>query len=187
MTAQSRHEIPTDGKVLLNAQQVRRTLERLAYEVIERHGDGAALALVGIQRRGVELARRVKAVLEQRLEREIPLGSLDINLYRDDWTNMDSQPLIHKTRIPFAVVGREIVLVDDVLFTGRTIRAALEAILDYGRPQRVELLVLVDRGHRELPIHADYVGKKVNTSLAERVDVLIKEQDGRDVVLLNEK
>lgn len=179
--------MPTDGKALLNAQEVRRTLERLAYEVIERHGDGATLALVGVQRRGVELAQRIKAILEQRLEREIPLGSLDINLYRDDWTHLDNQPLIHKTRIPFAVDGREIVLVDDVLFTGRTIRAALEAILDYGRPQRVELLVLVDRGHRELPIHADYVGKKVNTSLAERVDVLVKDQDGRDVVLLSKK
>ena len=175
------------GKVLLNAQEIRRTLERLAYEVIERHEDGARLALVGVQRRGVELARRIKAVLEKRLDRQIPMGSLDINLYRDDWTRLDNQPQIHKTRIPFDVDGREIVLVDDVLFTGRTVRAALEAILDYGRPQRVELLVLVDRGHRELPIHADYVGKKVNTSLSERVDVFVQEQDGRDLVLLNDR
>lgn len=187
MHEQTKHTIPTDGKVLLNAQEVKRTLERLAYEVIERHGDGEQLALVGVQRRGVELAKRIQAVLEKKFDREIPLGSLDINLYRDDWTHLDSQPLIHKTQIPFNVDGWKIVLVDDVLFTGRTVRAALEAILDYGRPQRVELLVLVDRGHRELPIHADYVGKKVNTSLAERVDVLVKVQDGRDVVLLNEK
>jgi pyrimidine operon attenuation protein/uracil phosphoribosyltransferase len=177
----------SQGKILLNAQEIRRTLERLAYEVLERHGDGARLALVGVQRRGVELAKRIKAILEKKLDRQIPLGSLDINLYRDDWTHLDSQPLIHKTQIPFDVDGREIILVDDVLFTGRTVRAALEAILDYGRPQRVELLVLVDRGHRELPIHADYVGKKANTSFSEQVDVFVQEQDGRDVVLLNER
>ncbi|GAB6059950.1 bifunctional pyr operon transcriptional regulator/uracil phosphoribosyltransferase PyrR [Desulfonatronum parangueonense] len=173
------------GKVLLQAEEVRRTMERLAYEVIERHGEGAPLALIGIQRRGVELAKRLKSVLESRFGSEIPLGSLDINLYRDDWTNMDSQPQIHKTQIPFNVDDREIIMVDDVLFTGRTIRAALEAILDYGRPKRVELLVLVDRGHRELPIHADYVGKKVNTSQHEKVDVFVREQDGEDVVVLN--
>jgi pyrimidine operon attenuation protein / uracil phosphoribosyltransferase len=175
-----------EKKTLLHAEEIRRTMERLAYEVIERHGEGASLALVGIQRRGVELAKRLKSVLEQRFGREIPFGSLDINLYRDDWTNMDGQPQIHKTLIPFAVDGREIILVDDVLFTGRTIRAALEAILDYGRPKRVELLVLVDRGHRELPIHADYVGKKVNTSQLEQVDVYVREQDGEDVVFLSE-
>jgi len=180
-------KIPSDGKVLLNGQEVERTLERLAYEVIERHGDGAKLALMGVQRRGVELAKRLRTILENRLNREIPLGSLDINLYRDDWTHLENQPQIHKTHIPFAVDGSKIVLVDDVLFTGRTVRAALEAILDYGRPQRVELLVLVDRGHRELPIHADYVGKKVNTSPSEQVDVFVREQDGRDLVLLNER
>jgi len=178
---------PPERKTLLNAKEVRRTMERLAYEVIERHGEDAALALVGIQRRGVELAKRLQTVLEQRFGGEIPLGSLDINLYRDDWTNMDSRPQIHKTWIPFDVDDREILLVDDVLFTGRTIRAALEAILDYGRPKRVELLVLVDRGHRELPIHADYVGKKVNTSLLEQVDVFVQEQDGEDLVLLSER
>lgn len=172
---------------MLNAQEVQRTLERLAYEVMERHGDGSRLSLMGVQRRGVELAKRLKVVLEKRLDRQIPMGSLDINLYRDDWTHLDNQPLIHKTQIPFEVDGREIVLVDDVLFTGRTVRAALEAILDYGRPQRVELLVLVDRGHRELPIHANYVGKKVNTSLSEQVDVFVQEQDGRDLVVLNER
>ncbi|TVQ96908.1 MAG: bifunctional pyr operon transcriptional regulator/uracil phosphoribosyltransferase PyrR [Desulfovibrionales bacterium] len=177
----------TERKILLHAKEVRRTMERLAYEVIERYGEDAPLALVGIQRRGVELAKRLKVVLEQRFGREIPLGSLDINLYRDDWTNRDSQPQIHKTWIPFDVDDREILLVDDVLFTGRTIRAALEAILDYGRPKRVELLVLVDRGHRELPIHADYIGKKVNTSLQEQVDVYVQEQDGEDVVFLSEQ
>jgi pyrimidine operon attenuation protein / uracil phosphoribosyltransferase len=174
-----------NGKILLHPDEFRRTLERLAYEVIERHGQSRDLALIGIQRRGVELAKRLKAILEDRLGGTIPLGSLDINLYRDDWTHMDNQPVIHKTQIPFDVQGREIILVDDVLFTGRTIRSALEAILDYGRPQRVELLVLVDRGHRELPIHADYIGKKVNTSQQERVDVLVHEQDGNDLVLLN--
>jgi len=187
MSTQPVSNMLNQGKVLLNAQEVRRTLERLAYEVIERHGDGVRLALVGVQRRGVELAKRIKAILEKKLDRQMPLGSLDINLYRDDWTRLDSQPLIHKTQIPFDVDGREIVLVDDVLFTGRTVRAALEAILDYGRPRRVELLVLVDRGHRELPIHADYVGRKVNTSLSEQVDVFVQEQDGWDAVLLNER
>lgn len=185
MNTQPAQKNPYNGKELLNTQEVRRTLERLAYEVIERHGEGERLALVGVQRRGVELAKRIKAILEKRLERQVPLGSLDINLYRDDWTRLDSQPLIHRTKIPFDVNGREIVLVDDVLFTGRTVRAALEAILDYGRPQRVELLVLVDRGHRELPIHADYIGKKVDTSVAEQVDVFVHEQDGRDAVLIN--
>ncbi|WP_084185104.1 bifunctional pyr operon transcriptional regulator/uracil phosphoribosyltransferase PyrR [Desulfonatronum thiodismutans] len=175
-----------EKKTLLHAEEIRRTMERLAYEVIERHGEGASLALIGIQRRGVELAKRLKSVLEQRFGREIPFGSLDINLYRDDWTNLDGQPQIHKTWIPFPVDDREIILVDDVLFTGRTIRAALEAILDYGRPKRVELLVLVDRGHRELPIHADYVGKKVNTSRQEQVDVSVREQDGEDGVFLSD-
>ncbi len=179
--------IQRNGKVLLQAEEVRRTMERLAYEVIERHGEGTPLALIGIQRRGVELAKRLKTILENRFGYEIPLGSLDINLYRDDWTHLEGQPQIHKTQIPFDVNGREIILVDDVLFTGRTIRAALEAILDYGRPKRVELLVLVDRGHRELPIHADYIGKKINTSHQEKVDVFVREQDGEDFVLLNDQ
>jgi pyrimidine operon attenuation protein/uracil phosphoribosyltransferase len=122
--------------------------------------------------------------LSARLGREVALGSLDINLYRDDWTSLDTQPMINRTELPFAVDDARIVLVDDVLYTGRTIRSALEAILDYGRPERVELLVLVDRGHRELPIHADYVGKSLTTGRDEQVNVLVSERDGDDAVML---
>ncbi len=170
--------------VILSEAEMRRTLERLAYQVLERHGECTDLLIVGIQRRGVDLATRLQAILTERLQCALPIGALDINLYRDDWTSLESQPMINRTELPSDIDGRTIVLVDDVLFTGRTIRAALEGILDFGRPRCVELLVLVDRGHRELPIHADYVGKVVNTNRTERVDVLTRERDGEDVVLL---
>ena len=173
-----------ESREILSKEEMGRTLERLAREIFERRDDRGPLALIGIQRRGADLAARLKGLLEARLGRELPLGKLDINLYRDDWTRLDVQPHINKTEIPFDIDGMEIVLVDDVLFTGRTVRAALEAILDFGRPERVELLVLVDRGHRELPIHADYVGEKVQTLHAERVDVFIQERDGREEVCL---
>ncbi|THB64907.1 MAG: bifunctional pyr operon transcriptional regulator/uracil phosphoribosyltransferase PyrR [Desulfovibrio sp.] len=169
-----------DCRDVLTNKDMKRTLDRLAYEVVEEHGDCAELAIVGIQRRGVDLAVRLKAILDDQLERDVPMGKLDINLYRDDWTSLDLQPLLNHTDIPFSVDGRDILLVDDVLFTGRTVRAALEAILDFGRPRRVELLVLVDRGHRELPIHADYVGKLVETLRGEHVNVYLKERDGKD-------
>lgn len=171
-----------DKKVILSPKEIQRTLERLAYEVLERHGDCERLALLGIQRRGVNLAARLRSILEERSGCSVPMGKLDINLYRDDWTSADVQPNINHTEIDFEVDGRSILLVDDVLYTGRTIRAALEAIQDYGRPARVELLVLVDRGHRELPISANYVGKTVDTSRDEMVDVFVKEQDDRDEV-----
>lgn len=166
---------------LLNREDIARTLDRLASEVIERHGaDAENLLLVGIQRRGVDLARRLVVLLERKTGKSIPLGTLDINLYRDDWTSMSAIPALGSSSIPLPLEGRKVLLVDDVLYTGRTIRAALEAILDYGRPDCVELLVLVDRGHRELPIHADYVGREVRTSRAEKVDVLLAERDGSD-------
>jgi len=171
-------------KIVMNGKEVARTLERLAFEILERHGECTALALIGIQRRGVELAQRLRRILEARLNCELPLGKLDINLYRDDWTNLAHQPQINQTDIPFPIDGRKIILVDDVLYSGRTIRAALEAILDFGRPRKVELLVLVDRGHRELPIQADYMGKLLPTSREERVDVYVKEMDGEDRVRL---
>jgi len=171
-------------RVLLTAQEVGRTLDRLASEIIERHGSCANLALVGIQRRGVDLAERIKSLLEARLPGTVPLGKLDINLYRDDWTTSGVTPFVNKTDIPFAIDGKDLLLVDDVLFTGRTIRAALEALLDFGRPNRVELLVLVDRGHRELPIHADYTGKRVATDRGEHVNVHTPEHDGREDVCL---
>jgi pyrimidine operon attenuation protein/uracil phosphoribosyltransferase len=173
---------------ILDQAQIALTLERLASEVNERHAQSHHdLALVGIQRRGVHLAARLKSLLDHRLDAELPLGKLDINLYRDDWTTLRSQPAINSTEIHFPLEDKEVILVDDVLFTGRTIRAALEAILDFGRPRRVELLVLIDRGHRELPIHADYIGKKVNTALEEQVDVLVGELDGEDSVVLQMK
>lgn len=167
---------------ILHARDVSRTLERLVKEIIERRGEDRHLAIVGIQRRGADLADRLKGSLDAELGRKIPLGKLDINLYRDDWTTLDIQPTINCTEIPFEVEGASIVLVDDVLFSGRTVRAALEAILDYGRPKRVELLVLIDRGLRELPIQADYVGKVVETSQGEHVNVMVTERDAEDKV-----
>jgi len=169
---------------ILDRDQMNSSLERLAYEVLEQHLRHFDLALVGIQRRGVHLARRIQAHLQHRLGEEVPLGKLDINLYRDDWTRIKSQPRINSTDIGFSVDGRNILLVDDVIFTGRTTRAGLEAVLDFGRPERVELLTLIDRGHRELPIHPDYTGKRVNTARKEQVDVMVQELDERDEVLL---
>ena len=171
-------------KKIMTAGEVRRTLERLAFEIIERHDPSCHLAIVGIQRRGAELATRLKALIDARGKCDVPLGKLDINLYRDDWTTREVQPQVGPSEIAFSLAEKNVILVDDVLFTGRTIRAALEAILDYGRPKTVELLVLVDRGHRELPIHGDYVGRKINTARSEKVNVLMEERDGRDEVVL---
>lgn len=171
-------------RTVLGSRELTRTLDRLASEIIERRGEAAHLALIGIQRRGADLAERLKKRLDERLGRRIPLGKLDINLYRDDWSSLEIQPRINCTEIPFGLEGASVVLVDDVLFSGRTIRAALEAILDYGRPKRVELLVLIDRGHRELPIQADYVGKKVDTAGDEHVNVLVAERDAEDKVCI---
>ncbi|HWR03556.1 MAG TPA: bifunctional pyr operon transcriptional regulator/uracil phosphoribosyltransferase PyrR [Humidesulfovibrio sp.] len=177
----------TDARTILTAKEMARTLERLASEIVERRGEEGPLVLVGIQRRGVDLARRLKKLLDARLPAPVILGQLDINLYRDDWSSLGITPAISHTEIPAEVEGASVILVDDVLYSGRTTRAALEAILDFGRPRRVELLVLIDRGHRELPIQADYVGKRVNTSASERVDVLVAERDEQDKVLLRPK
>jgi pyrimidine operon attenuation protein / uracil phosphoribosyltransferase len=175
----------TRQKKLMTAGEVRRTLERLAFEIIERRDPTCGLALVGIQRRGAELATRLKALIDTRAGCDVPLGKLDINLYRDDWTKSEVQPQVGPSEIAFSLAEKSVVLVDDVLFSGRTIRAALEALLDYGRPKRVELLVLVDRrGHREVPIQADYVGKRIHTEQGEHVDVAVAELDGEDGVLL---
>ncbi|MFP4391371.1 MAG: bifunctional pyr operon transcriptional regulator/uracil phosphoribosyltransferase PyrR [Desulfohalobiaceae bacterium] len=172
---------------IMDKDQISRTLDRLTFEVLERHMHIGELNLIGIQRRGVQVAQRIKQRLDFRLGSELPLGKLDINLYRDDWTSLSAHPRINSTEVPFQVQDKDVLLVDDVLYTGRTVRAALEAILDFGRPRLVELLVLVDRGHRELPIHADYVGKKVNTAWDEQVDVLVEELDGQDMVQLHSK
>ena len=176
-------DVPMDV-ILLNREDMARTLERLAYQVLEKYASLDDVLLVGIQPRGVDLARRPGAILEGRAGHNIPLGTLDINRYRDDWTSLSAIPALGEWPTPVPVEKKHIILVDDVLFTGRTIRAALEAIADFGRPRKVELLALIDRGHRELPIHPDYTGKKIPTRRAERVDVLVNELDGRDEVVL---
>ena len=173
--------------LLLDKEEMTRILERLACEVLERHGQCERVMLVGIERRGADLARRLGALMQQKLQRPLPLGTLDINLYRDDWTSLEGKPHIGQSRITAPVDNAEIILIDDVLFSGRTIRAALEALLDYGRPRKVELLVLVDRGHRELPIQPDYLGRAVPTSSQEIVDVRVKELDGEDTEFLARK
>ncbi|MEZ5286608.1 MAG: bifunctional pyr operon transcriptional regulator/uracil phosphoribosyltransferase PyrR [Vicinamibacterales bacterium] len=161
-----------------------RALTRIAHEIIERNHDIAGLGLVGVRSRGVPLARRVAGILHQVTGAEVPTGALDITLYRDDLMRaaVGPQPLVRKTEIPFSIDDRTIVLVDDVLYTGRTTRAALDALIDFGRPRAIQLVVLVDRGHRELPIKADYVGKNVPTSRRESVQVRLQELDGVDEV-----
>ncbi len=170
------------NKVIMQSEDMTRTLERLALQIVEKHGNCNAVMLVGIQRRGADLAKRLHTILQSRVQHEVPFGTLDINLYRDDWTSLDGKPHIGQSNIPQDVDNMDVILVDDVLYTGRTIRAALEALLDYGRPKQVELLVLVDRGHRELPIAANYVGRVLDTDVQEHVNVLVVEKDGRDEV-----
>ena len=171
-------------RTLLTADELSAAIEKLADSLMARHGKASNLALVGIQRRGVDLAARIAAYIQKRHDHEVLFSTLDITLYRDDWTTLAQKPSVRKTHIPFDVAQKHLVLVDDVLFTGRTIRAALEALSDFGRPAKVELLVLVDRGHRELPIHADYVGLTVATETTDSVDVLLQERDEKDEVLL---
>ena len=169
----------------MGAEEIQSHLERLADEIRGRcAGDSELLALIGIRRRGVYLARRLGAILRCRLDRDLPEGALDINLYRDDWTTLGPRAVVGRTVLDFEVNGRIILLVDDVLYTGRTVRAAMEAMADYGRPRRMDLVALVDRGGRELPIHADYTGRAVSAAQDERVDVLLSELDGRDEVIL---
>jgi pyrimidine operon attenuation protein/uracil phosphoribosyltransferase len=171
-------------KVVLREEDVRRALMRIAHEIAERNPQARALAIVGIHRRGAFLARRLKDLLEELLDSELPLGDLDIGFYRDDVASRPDAPVVHASHIDFDVTGRTVVIVDDVLFTGRTVRAAIEALFDYGRPQRVQLAVLADRGHRELPIRPDYVGKNLPTSRAEHVHVRVRELDGVDEVAI---
>ncbi len=171
-------------RIMMQEDEMSRILERLTSQIVEAHGVCEELMLVGIQRRGVDIAQRLQNFLEKRLGVSVAFGSLDINLYRDDWTSLDATPYIGQSSIGHSVDGKNIILVDDVLYTGRTIRAALEALLDYGRPNSVELLVLIDRGHRELPIEAKYVGRCIGTQKNEHINVLIKERDGKDEVSL---
>lgn len=175
------------GKVLVDSDQVRRTIARIAHEIVERHADPSRLALVGIHTRGVPLAARLAELIEEFAGAGPALGSVDIALYRDD-VGLDGRrgalPVVGDTALDFDVSERAVVLVDDVLFTGRTIRAAIDAIFDYGRPPLVQLAVLVDRGHRELPIRPDYVGRNLPTSRIERISVQLDEIDGIDQVVL---
>jgi pyrimidine operon attenuation protein/uracil phosphoribosyltransferase len=178
------------AKVLLDASAVERTLSRIAHELIERNADPGELALVGIHTRGVPLARRLQTLVAERSGTTVALGAVDITFHRDDVlvrggvAPLHPQPVVHGTDLSFPLEGKTVVLVDDVLFTGRTIRAAIDALLEYGRPARVQLAVLVDRGHRELPIRPDYVGKNIPTSLSEHVRVELGETDGDDRVVL---
>jgi len=168
----------------MDADRISRALTRIAHEIVERNHGIDGVALVGVRSRGVPLARRIAGVLTEVGGQEVPTGALDITLYRDDLMRnpVGPQPLVRKTEIPFSIDNRTLVLVDDVLYTGRTTRAALDALIDFGRPKAIQLVVLVDRGHRELPIKADYVGKNVPTSRKESVQVRLQELDGLDQV-----
>jgi len=168
---------------LVEQDQVRRTVARIAHEILERHGDPTRIALVGIRTRGVPLAARLAALIEEFSGLRPDLGSVDIALYRDD-VAAGTMPIVGETELPFPVSERTVVLVDDVLYTGRTIRAAIDAVFDYGRPPRVQLAVLVDRGHRELPIRPDFVGRNLPTAVTDRVRVHLAETDGADEILL---
>ena len=170
--------------VVMDGDRMGRSLARIAHEVLERNRGVEELALVGIRTRGVPLARRIAKSIHDIHGHDVPTGALDITLYRDDLMRMPvgPQPLVRKTEIPFSIDDKRILLVDDVLYTGRTIRAALDALIDFGRPREIQLVVLVDRGHRELPIKADYVGKNLPTSAAQSVQVHLTEIDGRDEV-----
>jgi pyrimidine operon attenuation protein/uracil phosphoribosyltransferase len=172
---------------IMTAAEIERTLIRLAHEIVERNGGIKNLALIGIRRRGVPLAERLASAIYEFEKAQVPVGSLDINLYRDDLSTVATQPVIQSTEIHFPINGMTIVLVDDVLYTGRTVRAAMEALLDYGRPKAIQLCALIDRGHRELPIQANYVGKSVQTTANEIVEVKVADIDQTEGVLLVEK
>jgi len=172
---------------LMTASEIDRTLVRLAHEILEKTEDLDKLAFIGIRRRGVPLAQRLAAKIETLENRQVPVGILDINLYRDDLSTVANQPVVNATEISFPVTGKDVILMDDVLYTGRTIRSALDALFDHGRPGRVQLLVLIDRGWRELPIEARYVGRSVQTTANEIIEVKFREIDGMEKVMLVEK
>jgi pyrimidine operon attenuation protein / uracil phosphoribosyltransferase len=174
-----------DGKIVLGEDEVRRALARIAHEIAERNPMASAVAVVGIHRRGAILAQRLHLLLRDLLHADVPLGDLDIGFYRDDVSSRPQAPVVHASHIDFDLTRRTVVVVDDVLYTGRTARAAIEALFDYGRPDRVQLAVLADRGHRELPIRPDYVGKNLPTSREEHVSVRVKELDGVDEVAIH--
>jgi pyrimidine operon attenuation protein/uracil phosphoribosyltransferase len=171
-------------KVVLDRDDIRRTLVRIAHEIVEKNAEPERLAIVGIHRRGAVLAKRVHALVEDLLDTQIPLGDLDISFYRDDVTTRHDQPVVNASHVDFDIDGMTVVIVDDVLYTGRTVRAAIDALFSYGRAGRIQLAVLADRGHRELPFRPDYVGKNLPTARSERVNVRVDELDGVDEVAI---
>lgn len=173
-------------KTILNDQDFKRIITRMSHEIIEKHRGTKNLALVGIQTRGDFLAKRLADQIQKIESATLPVGSMDINMYRDDWTKISHQPIVRPSDIPFSMDDMDIILVDDVLFTGRTIRAAMDALMDFGRPSRIELAILVDRGHRELPIQADYKGISINTEHQDMINVLVVEHDNQDMVYIEQ-
>ena len=176
--------ITSNATVLMDEAAVERAIIRISHEIIEHNKGLDGIALIGIQRRGVSIAKKIRDYLESIESVKVPMGILDITFYRDDLSTLSAHPVVNGTHIPFDVNDKKIILVDDVLFTGRTIRSAMENVFDMGRPSLIQLAILIDRGHRQLPFRADYVGKNVPTALSEQIDVELKEVDGRDIVLL---
>lgn len=175
------------SRLLLTADEIDKILDKMASSIYEEVADKNNLVLVGIRTGGVHIANRLYEKIKEKSGLEVPVGILDIGLYRDDWTRLSSNPIVRSTELPVAIDDRVVVLVDDVLFTGRTVRAAMDALIDFGRPKRIELAVLVDRGHREFPICANYVGTSVSTALEEVVNVYMKEADEEDRVVVEKK
>jgi len=173
-------------KELIDSDGIRRALTRISHEIIEKNEGLEDVIIIGIRTRGVPLAKRITSKLEEIEGKQVPRGILDITLYRDDLTTIANQPIVHQTEIPVDITDKKVILVDDVLYTGRTVRSALDALMDLGRPKSIQLAILVDRGHRELPIRADFVGKNLPTSKSEVISVNLKEVDGKDGVVLKE-
>jgi pyrimidine operon attenuation protein/uracil phosphoribosyltransferase len=176
--------MPKKPTTVLDARALDRTLRRMADEILEGNAGTDGLIIVGIQRRGVQLAERIARIIEAQENVQVPRGALDITLYRDDLQTVGPRPVVGATQLPWTLDDQRVVIVDDVLYTGRTVRAALDELADFGRPARIALAVLIDRGGRELPIHADVVGKRIDVTPGQRVDVLVEELDGRDAVVI---
>lgn len=176
-----------EKRQLMSADEIRRTLERLAHEIVEKSGGAKDLALIGVRRRGIPLAERLAKSIRSSSKAEIPVGTLDITLYRDDLSTVAPQPVVQSSEIPFPVDDRDLLLVDDVLYTGRTVRAAMNGLFDLGRPRRIRLCVLIDRGHRELPVEASFIGRSVETSDAEIIEVRLNEIDHEERVMVMDR